>query len=479
VCVRIPVEGALRVSLDAPARSRQRIVVQTAILVVLTAIAVLGHVYYGLRNQFFDLRVYRDAMLWWNSGQPLYEYIRPDETQGTLGFTYPPAGAFLLRPLAYLGLTTAVVAFIVLAVVCLAATCWWLSGSVARRHGWDRWFVACVVFLFTTGLMPIWFAFDFGQINFLLWALIVFDLAVLAPRHSRFLGVGIGLATAIKLVPGIFILYLLVSGRRRATIVAAATAAVATLIAWAAAPGDSTAYWTQRLLNGDGVGQLFYVMNQSLNGAVARLVQPETPSRWVWLLLALPVLVYGMWRARRAALAGDELTGMALAGFVGSLISPLTWSHHIFWFAPALLAMIDTAASPSSAVLSERSRPGASAHPRTAALLERFSGSRGGASAHPRTVMAAVRSGLRNRWALVAVSALVLGTVTFDTLGYYEYSMGHPGGWTSVVLGNWMIWLMLVLIIVLPVDPARSAADAAAAPGGVRSAGAVPVISRP
>ena len=139
-------------SLDAPTRSRQRIAVQTAILLVLTAVSVLGHVYYGLRNQFFDLRVYRDAMLWWNSGQPLYDYTRPDETQGTLGFTYPPAGAFLLRPLAYLGLTTVVAVFTVLAVVCLAATCWWLSGSVARRHGWDRWFVACVVFLFTTGL---------------------------------------------------------------------------------------------------------------------------------------------------------------------------------------------------------------------------------------------------------------------------------------------------------------------------------------
>ena len=123
--------------------------------------------------------------------------------------------------------------------------------------------------------MPIWFAFDFGQINFLLWALIVFDLAVLAPRHSRFLGVGIGLATAIKLVPGIFILYLLISGRRRGTIVAAATAAVATLIAAAAAPGDSVAYWTKHLLNGDGVGQLFYVMNQSLNGVGG----PARPAR--------------------------------------------------------------------------------------------------------------------------------------------------------------------------------------------------------
>ena len=88
-------------SLDARARLRQRIAAQTAILAVLIAFAVLGHLYYGLRNHFFDLEVYRDAMLWWNGGHPLYDYSRPDETQGTLGFTYPPAGAFLLRPLAF------------------------------------------------------------------------------------------------------------------------------------------------------------------------------------------------------------------------------------------------------------------------------------------------------------------------------------------------------------------------------------------
>lgn len=413
-------------SVDAPARSRQRIAAQAAILLVLIAAAILGHLYYGLRNHFFDLGVYRDAMVWWSGGNPLYDYTRPDETQGTLGFTYPPAGAYLLLPLAYLSSTATVVAFIILAVVCLAATTWWLSGSVAKRHGWDRWFVASVVFVVTTGLMPVWFAFDFGQINFLLWAMIVFDLFVLAPRQSRFLGVGIGLATAIKLVPGIFIVYLLVSGRRRGTVVASATALLATLIAAAASSGDSATYWTQRLLNGDGVGQLFYVMNQSLNGVVARIVQPDPPSQVAWLLLALPVLVYGMWRARRAALAGDELVGMSLAGFVGSLISPLTWSHHIYWFAPALLAIVDTAMSPPQQ-------------------------------------LTAVRSGLRNRWALLGVAAVVLGTVTFDILGYYEFSMQHPGGAIGVVLGNWMVWLMLVLVVLLPIDPARASVRASPA----------------
>ena len=46
------------------------------------------------------------------------------------------------------------------------------------------------------------------------------DCAVREPRWPR--GALIGLATAIKLVPGVFIVYLLITGRRRAAGVAAA-----------------------------------------------------------------------------------------------------------------------------------------------------------------------------------------------------------------------------------------------------------------
>jgi hypothetical protein len=57
--------------------------------------------------------------------------------------------------------------------------------------------------------------------------------------------------------------------------------------------------------------------------------------------------------------------------------------------------------------------------------------------------------------------------------------MRHPGGLTGFVLGNWMIWLMLLLVVVLPIDPARASTDAAAAPGAVRSFRSVPVPTRP
>ena len=54
---------------------------------------------------------------------------------------------------------------------------------------------------------------------------------------------------------------------------------------------------------------------------------------------------YGLWRAARAARAGDPLTGLTLTGLVGALVSPITWTHHIYWFVPAVVLLADAALS--------------------------------------------------------------------------------------------------------------------------------------
>src|SRR3712207_3564606 len=46
---------------------------------------------------FFDLRVYRGAVLWWLEGEPLYSFALEGK-----GFTYPPFAAALLVPLTWL-----------------------------------------------------------------------------------------------------------------------------------------------------------------------------------------------------------------------------------------------------------------------------------------------------------------------------------------------------------------------------------------
>ncbi|WP_326560641.1 glycosyltransferase family 87 protein [Micromonospora sp. NBC_01796] len=312
-------------------------------LVVAVALAAVVPVIYllGTPHNFFDLKIYMSAMRWWANGNPLYDYAQPDRVQGELYFTYPPFTALLMRPFAGLPLGATVTIFTIFTVLAVIVTTWWLIMSIADRRGFPRWLAAVVA-------IPLVFAAEstretitFGQINMLLVVLILGDLLFAVPRNSRWAGVGVGLATALKLYPGIFIIYFLTTRRWREAAVASASAAVATLLAAAIAPGDSWRFWTHELWATGRVGRTDYTGNQSLFGLLSRITVPEKPDQLLWLALVAVVGGFGLWRASRAARGGDELSGLALTGLVGALASPISWTHHVYWFIPAVLVLAD------------------------------------------------------------------------------------------------------------------------------------------
>ncbi|WP_343443175.1 glycosyltransferase family 87 protein [Micromonospora schwarzwaldensis] len=323
---------------DAGGRTARRVVTVLALAAMLPALYLPGFV-----HDYFDLKIYMRAMDWWAAGHPLYDYVQPDRVQGALYFTYPPFAALLLRPFALLPLGVTIAAFTVLTVAGVVVTTRWLVTPVLRRHGLPRVFGLTVAVLLVLAVESTRETITFGQINMLLVVLILGDLLFAVPQGRRWAGVGVGLAAALKLFPGIFVLYLLAARRWRAAAVAAATAAAATLLAAAFAPGDSWRFWTHELWATDRVGRTDYTGNQSLFGLLSRITAPEEPSRLPWLLLALLVAGYGLWRAARAARAGDALAGLTLTGLVGGLISPITWTHHLYWFIPAVVVLVDAA----------------------------------------------------------------------------------------------------------------------------------------
>jgi alpha-1,2-mannosyltransferase len=199
-------------------------------------------------------------------------------------------------------------------------------------------------------------------------------------------------------------------------------------------PHESMVFWTDKLLQGAGVGQVAYPMNQSLEGLLARNGLQD--SRVLWIVLAIVVIGYGLIRAARAGLAGDELTAMALTGFVGSLLSPISWVHHLFWFVPAILALVDTSATGADG-RSASSRAGAD-----------------GRSASSRA--AGTLSGLRHRPALIVAAVLTYATVTFSMIQWWDFTLLRPGGAVGFVLSNWIVLLMLVLMPLLPIQDRRS-----------------------
>jgi len=325
---------------DPGGRTVRRLVAVVALLAVLPALYLPG-----LVHNFFDLKIYMSAMDWWTTGHPLYDYVQPDRVQGALYFTYPPFSALLLWPFGLLRLGVTVTIFTVLTVLAVVLTTRWLVLPVIARHGLPRTFTLVVAVLLVLAVESTRETITFGQINMLLVVLILGDLLFAVPQARRWAGVGVGLATALKLFPGIFIVYLLATRRWRAAVVASATAAAATLLAAAIAPSDSWRFWTQELWDTERVGRTDYVGNQSLFGLLSRFTAPEKPDRVLWLLLVAVVVGYGLWRAARAARAGDLLTGLTLTGLVGALVSPITWTHHIYWLVPAVVLLVDVALS--------------------------------------------------------------------------------------------------------------------------------------
>ena len=262
---------------------------RVAAVVAVSAGSVAFILLWGLDRNFFDLKIYMRAMDWWAAGNPLYDYVQPDRVQGELYFTYPPLSALLLRPFGALPLGATIAIFTVLTVAAIALTTWWLIKPVAERRDLPLWYAAGLAIPLALLVEPSRETISFGQINMLLVVLILADLLFAVPRNSRWAGVGIGLATALKLFPGIFIVYLLVTRRWRAAAVSAATAAGATLLAAAIFPGDSWRFWTVELWSTERVGRPDYTGNQSLQGMLARLVAPDQPPKVVWLLVAVAV----------------------------------------------------------------------------------------------------------------------------------------------------------------------------------------------
>jgi hypothetical protein len=354
---------------DRPRWRRSGWAVLAAVAFAAVAIPVFGR-----RYVFFDMRIYHGAMEWWVAGGDLYEFIAPDTV---LGFTYPPFAAVAMVPMVLLPVTVAGWVNTVVSVAALGMVLAVLLVPIADRCGWPRWPTVAVALPLAIAMEPSRETLGFGQVNLLLFALVIADLLALrwvARRESArrdaagpglvlagvpagwavdrlrrlwysgaWAGVGIGLATAVKLTPGLFIVYLLLSRQRRPAVVAMATAAAASLASWVVAPRESTAYFAGVLWQTDRVGAADFTPNQSLAGILARLYDsPEAPGL-LWLSFAALCVALGLSRAVSAHKEGDELAAFTLVGLTATVISPISWTHHLVFVVPAVVVLGDAA----------------------------------------------------------------------------------------------------------------------------------------
>jgi alpha-1,2-mannosyltransferase len=313
--------------------SRVRLGSGAAWVLVLIGIPVLliGVIGSGM----IDLQVYRTGGLAWVEGLPLYAKDFPGSLPGPrLPFTYPPIAAVLFGGLALMPWWLSQVLICLGTFLALSGTCLAVAAKLNRRPGLTPSIAAAAAIVAVLS-EPVRSTLDYGQINMLLMVLVAADC--LAVRHRWLRGVMVGLAAAIKLTPAVFVLYFLVRRDWRAAITTIVSFVFFGLLGLVLAPKDTMDYWFGALLDPSRVGGLAFASNQSLRGVLHRINPPATVELALWALLALGVVVLAVLAARRAVKAGHDVGALIAIAAAGLLISPVSWSHHWVWVAPAML----------------------------------------------------------------------------------------------------------------------------------------------
>ena len=320
----------LSVLIGAAVVTRARLLA-TVISVVLLVLPLYQWRHHTVFQVYSDFGVYRRTAQTLARGSNIYA----GSAHG-LPFTYPPFAAIFVLPLA---VPVGLIARILITTLSIAAGLFVMSRSL--RLAWPARIHPALSVPLPVALMmtePMRITTWLGQINALMMAIVVADALGAWRRLPR--GVLIGIATGVKLTPGVFVLFLLSVRRRAAALIALATFAATVLLGFVAMPHGAFTYWTKLLWNTDRVGDITRYGNQSLLAILTRAFGSGTVTHSLWAVTSLAVLVLGLRVAARSQHDGNPVLALGVVGVVGTLVSPISWTHHWVWCIPVFAGLL-------------------------------------------------------------------------------------------------------------------------------------------
>jgi alpha-1,2-mannosyltransferase len=307
-----------------------------------------------------DFTVFLDAGQRCLRGVPMYA-----ESGVGGGVVGPPFQGVFFAPLALLGQVDSRLARLVwyglnLGALAFAAWAWTaalapVAGRAVRWQGWLPTPLGPVVAALLAVVFPLQTNFEHQNMNPVLLALTGAAALALARGRDTAGGVAIGVATALKVFPGLLLVYLLIRKRWKASVAGALTAGALTLLpVLQYGPEGMASEIRDWLAISAGGGWPIRGNNQSLFAMLARAFRPDGAFdtghllaadhpriHLAWLaiasaLAALTLLVSSPWRVRseRAAPAGiAAVLGLAV------VLSPIAWDHYWVLMFPAFLLL--------------------------------------------------------------------------------------------------------------------------------------------
>jgi alpha-1,2-mannosyltransferase len=265
---------------------------------------------------------------------PLYDWIGYGKLH--LPFTYTPFAAVAFALISFVPWWLSQQLSVAVDIIALLAAVWFTLGGLGYRT--DKIRVGATL-LGTAAVFwtePVLRTIYLGQVNLVLMALIIWDLCQPDTEKSRWWkGFGTGIAAGIKLVPLIFIPYLLLARKFRQAAMAVAGFAFTVLLGFVILPADSAKWWFDGVFaQGKRTGFIGWAGNQSLEGIITRLTGSINGARPAWIAVAVLAGVAGVTAAALLDRKGYAMLGLLTAALTGLLASPISWDHHWVWIVP-------------------------------------------------------------------------------------------------------------------------------------------------
>ena len=295
-----------------------------------------------------DLTVYRDGGLIVrhvrpyydpHTGAPLYDW--GGYSSLALKFTYTPFAAITFALISFIPWAAMPALSVIVNIAALMAALWFTFGGLGYTDRRVRLGATLIAAAVTFWLQPVVRTIYLGQINLILMAAIIWDLC--QPDNSKgrvrwWKGAVTGIAAGIKLVPLIFVPYLLVTRRFREAAMTMAGFLATVLVGFVILPRDSSKWWLHGMVFSDGnrTGFTGWAGNQSLRALATRLSGSIVAGTTPWIIAAAIAFILGMTAAYLFHRAGYELPAILTTALTGLLVSPISWDHHWVWVAPGV-----------------------------------------------------------------------------------------------------------------------------------------------
>jgi alpha-1,2-mannosyltransferase len=269
---------------------------------------------------------------------PLYDWVGYGKLH--LPFTYTPFAAIVFAVISFVPWWLSQQLSVAIDILALLTALWLTLGGLGYRKDKVRLGATLLAAAAVFWTEPVLRTVYLGQVNLVLMALIIWDLCQPDTGKSRWWkGFGTGIAAGIKLVPLIFIPYLLLARKFRQAAMACAGFAFTVLLGFAILPSDSGTWWFGGLfVQGGRTGFTGWAGNQSLDGLITRLAGSVNSAKPAYIVAAVLVGAAGVTGAALLDRKGYPVPGLLMAALTGLLVSPISWDHHWVWIAPGALA---------------------------------------------------------------------------------------------------------------------------------------------